>query len=77
MKEQDLRLTSSAYCEYKWIPATQFADVCLYIYGVKVAFIEFSERDVLVTVVDSQSVTECLRKMFELSWINASMSPKV
>ncbi len=77
MKERDLHLTSSAYCDYRWVPESQFADASLYIYGAKVAFIEFSERDVLVTVVDSQSVTECLRKMFELSWTAASVRPQI
>jgi len=75
MKKHDLHLTSTAYCEYRWVPEEQFADVSLYIYGDKVAFIEFQERNVTVTVVDSKAVTDCLRKMFELSWANASGSP--
>ena len=71
MKERDIHLTSTSYCEYKWIPEEQFADVSLYIYGDKVAFIEFSEHDVSVTLVESQSVTLSLRKMFEITWKNA------
>lgn len=77
MKEQDLHLTSTAYCEYRWVPEQRFADVSLYIYGDKVAFIEFSERDVTVTVVESKAVTETQRKMFELAWENASTRPDV
>jgi transcriptional regulator with XRE-family HTH domain len=71
MKEHDIHLTSTSYCEYKWIPEEQFADVSLYIYGDKVAFIEFSEHDVSVTLVESPSVTLSLRKMFEMTWKNA------
>lgn len=77
MKERDLHLTSTAYCEYRWIPEKRFADVSLYIYGDKVAFIEFSERDVTVTVVESKAVTEAHRKLFEESWENASTRPDV
>lgn len=77
MKEKDLHLTSTAYCEYRWVPEKRFADVSLYIYGDKVAFIEFSGRDVTVTVVESKSVTETQRKMFELAWENASTRPDV
>lgn len=75
MKEKDFHLTSTSYCEYRWVPEERFADVSLYIYGDKVAFIEFSERDVTVTVVESKSVTETQRKMFELAWENASSRP--
>lgn len=75
MKERDTHLTSTAYCEYRWVPEEQFADVSLYIFGSKVAFIEFSKGDVSVTVVDNKAVTETLRKMFELGWVNASMEP--
>lgn len=75
MKEQDTHLTSTAYCEYRWVPKEQFADVSLYIYGSKVAFIEFLEADVTVTIVDNEAVTEAIRKMFELAWSTASTEP--
>lgn len=71
MKEHDIHLTSTSYSEYRWIPEEQFADVSLYIYGDKVAFIEFSEQDVSITLVESPSVTLSLRKMFEITWKNA------
>lgn len=71
VKEQDEHLTSTAYCEYRWVSSKQFADVSLYMYGDKVAFIEFSEQDVTVTVVDNEAVTESMRKMFETYWDNA------
>lgn len=77
MKEKDFHLTSTAYCEYRWVPERRFADVSLYIYGDKVAFIEFSERDVTVTVVESKPVTETQRKMFELAWENALTRPDI
>lgn len=77
MKEKDTQLTSTGYCEYRWVPEKRFADVSLYIYGDKVAFIEFSERDVVATVVESRAVTEAQRKLFEEAWENASTRPDV
>jgi hypothetical protein len=56
------------YAIYKWAPNAQFSDVSLYLYGDKVAFIEFLENDVVVTVVESETVTQSLRKMFEAVW---------
>ena len=75
VRENDTHLTSTAYCEYKWVPQEQFPDVSLYIYGDKVAFIEFSERNVTVTVVENKAVTESQRKMFDLAWTSASAGP--
>lgn len=31
VRENDTHLTSNAYCEYKWVPQEQFANVSLYI----------------------------------------------
>lgn len=75
MKTGDTHLTSTDYCTYKWVPEEHFADVSFYIYANKVAFIEFFDHTVIVTVVDSQSVTDAQRKMFELMWKNALTDP--
>jgi transcriptional regulator with XRE-family HTH domain len=76
MKQHDVHLTSTAYCEYRWVPEARFADVSLYIYGDKVAFIEFGEHDVVVTAVDSRPVAMAQRKMFEVAWQYASKEPQ-
>lgn len=73
----DTNITSIEYCDYRWIPPEQFADVSFYIYGDKVGFVEFTEHDVRVTVVDNQAVTDALRRMFDLAWDNASLRPTV
>lgn len=71
LQEGDDHVTSSSYAIYRWIPKSQFSDVSLYLYGNKSAFIEFMEGDVFVTVVESASVTDSLRKMFESVWATA------
>lgn len=76
VRHMDMHLTSTTYCEYRWVSEDQFADVSLYIYGNKSAFVEFMDNDVRVTVVSNKAVTDTLRKMFELTWINASLRPE-
>lgn len=73
LKENDVHVTSSSYCQYKWTKASQFADASLYIYGDKTAFIQFTDNDVLVTLVESATVTNSMRKMFEAVWDNATV----
>lgn len=68
LKENDRHLTSTSYCQYRWTKASQFADAALYMYGDKTAFIEFSENNVIVTLVESPTVTSSIRKMFESVW---------
>lgn len=76
MREADTVLTSTGYCDYRWVKPDQFADVSLYIYGDKVGFVEFMETDVRVTVVSNTAVTDALRKMFDMAWLNASVKPE-
>lgn len=77
LRDQDTYLPCINYCDYKWVPSEQFADVSLYIYGDKVGFVEFTENDVRVTVVDNKAVTEAIRKMFDLAWDKALLRPNI
>ena len=72
---EDTNISSINYCDYRWVTLDQFSDVSFYIYGDKVGFVEFTEHDVRVTVVDNQAVAEALRKMFNLSWEKALPRP--
>lgn len=72
LKAHDSYDSSSSYTEYRWVAEDTFADVSFYIYGDKVAFIEFLENTVVVTVVDNQAVANSHRKMFDVAWSVAS-----
>ncbi len=71
LRENDLNLRSSAYSEFRWVDANNFADVCIYLYGDKSAFIDFGADTVSVTSVDSPSVSRSLRRMFDSAWNDA------
>ncbi|MDY0028983.1 MAG: hypothetical protein RBR86_03470 [Pseudobdellovibrionaceae bacterium] len=68
LKDKDTYIPSHRYCDYRWVPPEQFADVSFYIYGDKVGFIEFLENEVRVTVVNNSAVVTALRTMFDLYW---------
>ncbi len=72
LKENDTNLRSSAYSEFRWSKSDHFASTCIYIYGDKTAFIDFTDDNVTVTLVDSITVTTALRRMFDAAW-NASV----
>ena len=68
MKEKGGRVTAKGYGEYRVAAAECMADVCLYLYGDKAAFIEFSNENVKITIMDGPKVTKALRGMFEAVW---------
>lgn len=68
MKENGGRVTYKSYAEYRVAAAECMADVSLYLYGDKAAFIEFSHENVKITVMDGPKVTKALRGMFEAVW---------
>lgn len=73
IKQGDQNLSSTEYCKYRWVYKEQFLDDApMYIYGDRCAFIEFRDNDVVVTIVRNEVVALSLRKLFELSWKQAS-----
>lgn len=75
LSEGDMDTSSSAYADYRWVRPEEFMDFSLYIYGNKSAFVDFSENDVSVTIVDNFSVTFSMRKIFDLAWRHAASKP--
>jgi len=68
--ETDSHLSSATYSEYRRIPQNIFSDNSFYIYGNKLAFVNFlkDREEVKVTVVDCRQVSDNMRKMFEMVW---------
>lgn len=75
VEEGDKNEQAAPYADYRWIARDKFAQVPLYLYGDKTAFIELSEHNVIVTVTDSPAITKAMRKMFEMAWGMASEKP--
>lgn len=69
LREDDFKSRISlGYCDYRRVSSNLFADICVYIYAEKTAFVDFGHNTVTVTVVDSRKVSEALRRMFYVTW---------
>jgi|TARA_R110002126_G_scaffold282931_1_gene431808 transcriptional regulator with XRE-family HTH domain len=68
IKDAGAQLTPGSYSEYRITAAECVADVSLYLYGDKAAFIESSAGGVKVTIMEGRDMIESLRKMFEAVW---------
>jgi transcriptional regulator with XRE-family HTH domain len=77
IEDGDTNFIASDYCQYKWTRSEQFRSVPFYIYGNRIAFIQF---DVpvdapLIVVLESKAITDAFRAQFEGMWKNAKTPP--
>lgn len=68
----------SSYCQYRWTPRGQFSPVPFYIYGNKIAFIQFNVLvdAPLIVVLQSKAITDSFRIQFEELWRSARIPVK-
>lgn len=71
-----LETTSSSYAEYRWISRSLFSDRAFYCYGNKLAFLNISDADIQIIVLDQPEFAEGFKGIFEIIWENAAHTPK-
>lgn len=68
IREADKQLIGAGFARYRWFPAELFHDKTIYVYGDKVAFIDFSDKDVHVVVIEQKEIAESQRILFNIAW---------
>ena len=68
IQEEDKQLIGSGFVTYRWFPKVLFNNKTIYIYGDKVAFINFQEDDVTVIVIEQKEFSESERVLFQIAW---------
>lgn len=66
---------SSEFAEYRWFPADLFNEQSFYAYGKKLAFVNFSDDDVSVSVLDNKNFAEGFRILFNIAWDQVAKKP--
>ena len=72
----DTTAFGSEYAEYRWFPPDLFNDKTLFIYGPKVAFVNFDNDDVQVLVIDQQEIADTQRLFFNQAWDHIAQEPE-
>ncbi len=78
IEEGDYNFTADSYCDYRWSRQQEFRPVPFYIYGNKVALIQF-EVPVdapMIVVVQSAAIAGAFRAQFDGMWRAAKVPPK-
>lgn len=67
VREGETSLIGAAFVEYRFVPAALFSEQTVYIYGDKVAFIDY-RPDVRVLVIDEAGIAATQRVLFNTIW---------
>lgn len=76
VKEGDHNFPAHEYSQYKWFPADLFNDKSFYAYDNKLAFLNFFEDDVLITIIEQPAFADGYRTLFEIAWDKIAITPK-
>ena len=66
---------SSGFAEYRWFPEGQFTDRALYAYGDHLAFVNFEEKSVSVTVLTQPDFANAFKTLFNIAWDTVTERP--
>lgn len=61
---------ASDIAEYRYVPSNYFTDQSFYVYGDKLALIEFDEDDVTVNIIYNKRWAKSFRTLFNYAWDN-------
>lgn len=75
LKEGDYYFPSAAWTEYKWFPEDIFSDKTFYSYGSKLAFLQFFEDDIEITIMDNADFAEGYNNLFLIAWESVAIVP--
>ena len=76
IEENDFNL-GAAYAEYRWLPKDKFAAVPFYVYGDKIALIDFdASNGPLVLMINNRTFADAYRHQFDGMWQSAKKPPE-
>lgn len=76
-EEGNKKLISSFYAIHRWFPKDMEVDKdqCLYMYGDKLAFVDFSGDDVKITILKNKEFSKGMKALFDVAWTHVGIMP--
>jgi len=77
VKEGDRNFISESFAEYKWVPENMFNEKSFYVFGDKIAFMNFEDdpQKSRVLVLKHKDFSEGFRVLFNIAWNNVAEKP--
>jgi len=76
VKEGDHHFPAIDYAQYKWFPGHIFNEKSFYSYHDKLAFLDFSENNVDIVVMQQPDFASGYRTLFNIAWNYVAKIPK-
>ncbi len=76
IQEGDFYFPLSAMAEYRWTPKDRFSEISFYVYGDKLAIIDFEENNISVFIIDNIKIKDAYKKQFKIMWDQAIIIPE-
>ncbi len=74
-EEGDHNFIGNSFAEYKWWPRDLFDERSFYVFGDKLAFLNFMEDDIEVTVLHNSEFSKGFRILFDIAWDHVTKVP--
>ncbi|MFA7275435.1 MAG: helix-turn-helix transcriptional regulator [Pseudobdellovibrionaceae bacterium] len=75
VREKDFNFPARAYAQYKWFPKRLFNDKSFYAYHDKLAFLDFQQDEVHITIMRHTDFAEGYRTLFNIAWDHVAQIP--
>lgn len=75
VKEGDHNFPAQAYSKYKWFPESIFNEKSFYSYHDKLAFLDFSDNSVDITIMRQPDFAQGYRRLFDIAWNYVASNP--
>lgn len=62
-----------SFAQYRWFPVKVSKDKIFYAYGPKLAFLDFGENSVRITVITHKDFSQIFRILYDIAWENISI----
>lgn len=76
IKEGDRNFPAAAYSKYKWINEEYFNDKSFYSYHDRLAFLDFSENNLTISIMKQHNFARGYRDLFLIAWNTIATAPQ-
>lgn len=74
-EEGNLLFIANKFAEYRWFPKEWFNEKSIYMYGDKLALMDFEDNSVNIRVLKNKEFTDSVKILFNIAWDSVAIIP--
>ncbi|MGN7437211.1 MAG: helix-turn-helix domain-containing protein [Alcanivorax sp.] len=76
VNEGESEFIGKDFVEYRWFPKEIFNEQSFYAYGDRLAFMNFTDEDVMINIFTNKDFADGFRALFNVAWKHVSVKPE-